>query len=72
MFGHRYSYIIIEEIETEARFPFTERNHICQEEIVRSDKLCTELAFDNFDRFVDTTTGKDTLYDTVGIMCKIL
>ncbi|GBP70317.1 Chimeric ERCC6-PGBD3 protein [Eumeta japonica] len=26
------------------------------------------VAFDNFDRFVDTLTGKDTLHDTVGII----
>ena len=29
--------------------------------------LCSEVAFDNFDRFVETATGKDTLHDTVGI-----
>ena len=28
---------------------------------------CTGLAFDNYDRFVETLTGKDTLHDTVGI-----
>ncbi|VVC93252.1 unnamed protein product [Leptidea sinapis] len=28
----------------------------------------THVAFDNFDRFVDTATGKDTLHDTVGII----
>ncbi|GFV68876.1 uncharacterized protein TNCV_1985401 [Trichonephila clavipes] len=26
------------------------------------------IAFDNFDRYVDTLTGKDTLHDTVGII----
>ncbi|KAG8289857.1 hypothetical protein J6590_095773 [Homalodisca vitripennis] len=26
------------------------------------------MAFDNYDRFVDTKPGKDTLHDTVGIM----
>lgn len=30
--------------------------------------MCTGIAFDNFDRFVDTLTGKDTLHDTVGII----
>ncbi|CAF4820665.1 unnamed protein product [Pieris macdunnoughi] len=30
--------------------------------------LSTHVAFDNFDRFVDTATGKDTLHDTVGII----
>lgn len=26
------------------------------------------MAYDNFDRFVETTSGKDTLHDTVGII----
>ncbi|KAG5894728.1 hypothetical protein JTB14_006147 [Gonioctena quinquepunctata] len=30
--------------------------------------LCTGVAFDNFDRYVDTLDGKETLYDTVGII----
>ena len=29
--------------------------------------LATGVAFDNFDRFVETLSGKDTLHDTVGI-----
>ena len=29
------------------------------------------LAFDNFNRFVETLSGKDTLYDTVGIAYQI-
>ena len=33
----------------------------------RSPNLCTGLAFDNFNRFVETSTGKDTLHDTVCI-----
>jgi len=28
----------------------------------------TGVAFDNFDRFVETSSGKDTLHDTVGII----
>lgn len=30
-----------------------------------------EVAFDNYDRFVETITGKDTLHDTVGIIYQI-
>lgn len=30
--------------------------------------MCTGVAFDNFDRFVETKSGKDTLHDTVGII----
>ena len=29
--------------------------------------LSTGVAFDNFDRYVETMSGKDTLHDTVGI-----
>ncbi|CAB3999456.1 Hypothetical predicted protein, partial [Paramuricea clavata] len=32
----------------------------------------TGVAFDNFDRFVETLSGKDTLHDTVGIAYQIL
>ena len=31
---------------------------------------CTDLSFDNYDRFVETLTGKDPLHDTVGIACQ--
>ena len=37
----------------------------------RSPNLCTGLAFDNFDRFVETSTGKDTLHDTVCIVYQL-
>jgi len=33
-------------------------------------KLSTGVAFVNFDRFVETSSGKDTLHDTVGILYK--
>ena len=32
----------------------------------------TGLAWDNFDRFVETSSGKDTLHDTVGIAYQIM
>ncbi|KAH0549583.1 hypothetical protein KQX54_010589 [Cotesia glomerata] len=32
------------------------------------DKVYTGVAFDNFDRYVDTLNGKETLHDTVGII----
>lgn len=28
----------------------------------------TNIAYDNYDRFVETLCGKDTLHDTVGII----
>ena len=29
-----------------------------------------DVAFDNFDRYVETLSGKETLHDTVGIACE--
>ena len=33
---------------------------------------CTGLAFDNCNHFVETSTGKDTLHDTVGMAYQTL
>lgn len=43
-------------------------NNVIPAGISRVDGLSTHVAFDDFDRFVDTATGKDTLHDTVGII----
>lgn len=60
-YGHCCSYTVLEEIETEATFASSNRNDICPEGILRSNKLYTGLVYNNFDRFVDTTSGKDTV-----------
>ncbi|KMQ92559.1 hypothetical protein RF55_7436 [Lasius niger] len=67
-YGHCCSYTVLEELETEATFSSSSRSDICPEDILRSSNLCTSVAFNNFDRFVDTTSGKGTLHDTVGII----
>lgn len=67
-YGHCVSYNVIEELETELTYSCGAREVICPPDIVRAPNLLTGLAFDNFDRFVDTLTGKDTLHDTVGII----
>lgn len=67
-YGHCCSYTVLEELETEATFAATRRSMLCPDDIIPSRNLCTGLAYNNFDRFVDTATGKDTLHDTVGIM----
>lgn len=67
-YGHCCSYTVLEELETEAAFAATNQETICPEDILQQSFLCTGLAFNNFDRFVDTSTGKDTLHDTVGII----
>lgn len=67
-YGHCCSYHVAEEIETEMTSTSCQRSTRCPEGIIRTKGLHTGLAFDNFDRFVDTSSGKDTLHDTVGII----
>uniref|UniRef100_A0A6P7FYQ7 Uncharacterized protein LOC114335591 n=1 Tax=Diabrotica virgifera virgifera TaxID=50390 RepID=A0A6P7FYQ7_DIAVI len=67
-YGHCCSYTNLEELETELTFSTTNSSYICPEDILRRPDLNTAVAFDNFDRFVDTLNGKDTLHDTVGII----
>ena len=37
-----------------------------------SKELATGVAWDNWDRFVNTLTGKDTLHDTVGVCYQVV
>lgn len=67
-YGHTIGYNLAEEIETEMTYCSVQENNIIPAGISRVDGLSTHVAFDNFDRFVDTATGKDTLHDTVGII----
>lgn len=67
-YGHCCSYHVIEELETAATTTLLNRSKICPNEICKRQDLFTGVAFDNFDRYVDTATGKDTLHDTVGII----
>ncbi|GFW09604.1 hypothetical protein TNCV_3997101 [Trichonephila clavipes] len=66
--GHYCNYNTLEELETEATISSVNRSQICPPDIIQSPSLSTGVAFDNFDRYVDTLTGKDTLHDTVGII----
>ncbi|CAH2228320.1 jg1066, partial [Pararge aegeria aegeria] len=67
-YGHCCSYTTLEELETELTFSTVNSDHVCPEDIQRRPDLNTGVAFDNFDRFVETLNGKDTLHDTVGII----
>lgn len=67
-YGHCISYNAIEEIETEATYTSTSRAGLCPEIINKTQNLSVGIAYDNFDRFFNTKTGKDTLHDTVGII----
>lgn len=67
-YGHTIGYNLAEEIETEMTYSSQNTNDVVPAGISRVDGLSTHVAFDNFDRFVGTATGKDTLHDTVGII----
>lgn len=66
-FGHCCSYNIIEELETEATHSACNTVNISPEDAILKPHLCTGVAYDNYDRFVETCTGKDSSHDTVGI-----
>ncbi|GFX22544.1 hypothetical protein TNCV_2784801 [Trichonephila clavipes] len=68
--GHCCNYNTLEELETEATISSLNRSQICPPDIIQCPSLSTGVTFDNFDRYVDTLTGKDTLHDTVGIIYK--
>lgn len=67
-YGHTISYNTAEEIETEMTYSHTAKDSIIPPGIQPMGGLHTHVAFDNFDRFVDTCGGKNTLHDTVGII----
>ena len=58
-YGHSISYTVAEELETELAYTVYEENKIIPSNIRINNELCTNVAFDNFDRFVDTFSGKD-------------
>ena len=64
--GHTPSYHTIEEIENELTLNATTSTQLTLVGKLETSH-CTGVAVDNFDRYVETTRGKDTLHDTVGI-----
>lgn len=67
--GFSCSYNIAEELETELAYTLASNNSVVPYGIIGNNSgLCTSAAFDNYDRFIDTATGKNTLHDTVGII----
>ncbi|GFW64593.1 hypothetical protein TNCV_3514151 [Trichonephila clavipes] len=66
--GHCCNYNTLEELETEASISSVNRSQICPSDIIQSPSLSTGATFDNFDRYVDILSGKNTLHDTVGII----
>lgn len=67
--GFSTSYSITEEMETELAYTNSLRETILPHGLMAGNGgLNTAVAFDNYDRFVDTSSGKETLHDTVGIV----
>lgn len=66
-YGHSCSYNVIEELETEATYTVSSTSNICPEGVKLSPNYSTGVAFDNYDRYFETRTGKDTLHDTFGL-----
>ena len=66
-YGHSASYHTTAELENEIALEATRNNMMTSDGMSLSPSSSTEVAFDNFDRFVYTLSGKDTLHDTVGI-----
>ena len=58
---------MVEEMETELIFEAANKEQLTPTGMVIAANLSTGIVFDNFDRFVETLSGKDTLHDTVGI-----
>jgi hypothetical protein len=69
-FGHCVSCNFVEGLETEQAIGAVEESKLLPESLLRRPDLNTGVAFDNFDLFVETLMGKDTLYYTVGIVAQ--
>ena len=65
--GHMTNYHLLEELETELTMNLSQDERITPHDM-RLQPLSTGLAWDNYDRNVETLDGKETLHDTVGIV----
>lgn len=70
--GYSIDYSTIEELETEMTFQSTKEMNSTPSGMALSPNMGTGVSFDNYDRFVETLTGKDTLHDTVGIAYQVV
>lgn len=70
--GYCISYSTLVELETSAAYSCTVNKKLLPSSIYATNILPSGVAWDKFDRFVETsgkaTTGKDTLHDTVRII----
>ena len=70
--GHSVSYHIAEELETELAYASEDRNLMTPQGMVSDPRYGIGLVHDNWDRYVDTLSGKDTLHDTVGVAYQLV
>ena len=70
--GHCVSYHTTEELETEMTFEANKFDANIPFGMSLAANLGTGVAWDNYDRFVETQSGKDTLHDTVGIAYQLV
>ena len=70
--GHCASYHTIREIENEMTIEATKSVKVRPFGISLKASTASVFAWDNFDRFVETKSGKDTLHETVGIAYQVL
>lgn len=66
--GYSISYTLAAELETELAFGYAMQKRLLPNGLIANSQLRTHLAFDNYDRKVETPSGKDTLHDTVAIV----
>ena len=68
-YGYCVSYTTIEELEMELTFTVTSASKISPPDLVPNYSLTVDsIKCDNFDRFVETLSSKDTLHSTAGIV----
>ena len=65
---HCVSYTTTEELQTELTWTVTSASKISPPDLVSDSLLTVDIAYDNFGRFVETLSGKDTLRNTMGIV----
>ena len=65
--GHSIIYTTVEELETELNFGESNSEQIAPSGMNLKPSLATDVAFNNFDKFVEKLSGKNTLHDIVGI-----
>ena len=70
--GHCASYHTIKEIENEVTIEATKSVKATPFRMSLNARTATGVAWDNFDRFVETKSGKDMLHNTVGIAYQVL